>query len=168
MKFSEKLKKLRQEQNITQDDLADKSFVTRTAISKWETDNGYPSIESLKLLSKLFSVTVDELISDEDIKIKEDLELKRSKTNHIIALVGLALALISSVCLFFVENAILYGAVVGLALIGACIYFGFTQLSLAYYRDKKLSKKQSAYRSFREIFSAVVLFLVLFSTVSNI
>ena len=107
MKFSEKLKKLRQEQNLTQDDLADKIFVTRTAISKWETDNGYPSIESLKLLSRLFSVTVDELISDEDIKIKEDLEFKRSKTNHIIALVGLALALISSVCLFFVENAIL-------------------------------------------------------------
>lgn len=48
--FSEKLKKLRQEQNLTQDDLADKIFVTRTAISKWETDNGYPSIENLKLL----------------------------------------------------------------------------------------------------------------------
>ena len=50
MMFSEKLKKLRQEQNLTQDDLADKIFVTRTAISKWETDNGYPSIENLKLL----------------------------------------------------------------------------------------------------------------------
>ncbi len=50
MKFSETLKKLRQEQNLTQDDLADKIFVTRTAISKWETDNGYPSIENLKLL----------------------------------------------------------------------------------------------------------------------
>ena len=50
MNFSETLKKLRQEQNLTQDDLADKIFVTRTAISKWETDNGYPSIENLKLL----------------------------------------------------------------------------------------------------------------------
>lgn len=76
MKFSEKLKKLRKENNLTQDELADKLFVTRTAVSKWETDNGYPSIESLKLLSNLFHTTIDELISDEDIENKKHLEDK--------------------------------------------------------------------------------------------
>ena len=168
MKFSEKLKKLRQEKNLTQDDLAEKIFVTRTAVSKWETDNGYPSIESLKLLAKLFSTTIDDLISEEDIKIKEDLELKNSKINHYISLGGLGIAVVCAICLYFIKNAILFGVVTALAILGACLYFTFTQLSLTYYKDKKLSKKQIAYNKFREVLSAVLIFLVLFAVVRNI
>ncbi len=168
MKFSEKLKKLRQEKNLTQDDLAEKIFVTRTAISKWETDNGYPSIESLKLLAKLFSTTIDDLISEEDIKIKEDLELKNSKINHYIALGGLGVSIICAICLYFIRNAILFGVITALAILGACLYFTFTQLSLTYYKDKKLTKKQLAYNKFREILSAILVFLVLFAVVRNI
>ena len=63
MTFGEKLKKLRTDKNLTQDELAEKIYVTRTAISKWETDKGYPSIDSLKQLSNLFEVSIDELIS---------------------------------------------------------------------------------------------------------
>ena len=88
MKFSDKLKKLRKENNLTQDELADKLFVTRTAVSKWETDNGYPSIESLKLLSKLFHTTIDELISDEDIKNKKHLEDKIAKNFVVADMIG--------------------------------------------------------------------------------
>lgn len=168
MKFSEKLKKLRQEQNLTQDDLAEKIFVTRTAVSKWETDNGYPSIESLKLLAKLFNTTIDELISEEDIEIKEDLELKNSKINHYIALGSFGISVICAVCLFFINNAILFGAITGIGILGACLYFTFTQLSLTYFKDKKLSKKQIAYNKFREILSAVLIFLVLFAVIRNI
>lgn len=168
MKFSEKLKKLRQEKNLTQDDLAEKIFVTRTAISKWETDNGYPSIESLKLLAKLFSTTIDDLISEEDIKIKEDLGLKNSKINHYIALGGLGVSIICAICLYFIRNAILFGVITALAILGACLYFTFTQLSLTYYKDKKLTKKQLAYNKFREILSAILVFLVLFAVVRNI
>lgn len=47
MDLSEKLQKLRKENNLTQEDLAKKLFVSRTAISKWETGRGMPSIESL-------------------------------------------------------------------------------------------------------------------------
>ncbi len=168
MKFSEKLKKLRQGKNLTQDDLAEKIFVTRTAISKWETDNGYPSIESLKLLAKLFNTTIDDLISEEDIKIKEDLELKNSKINHYIALGGLGVSIVCAICLYFIKNAILFGVITGLAILGTCLYFTFTQLSLTYYKNKKLTKKQLAYNKFREIMSAVLVFLVLFAVVRNI
>ena len=168
MKFSEKLKKLRQERNLTQDDLAEKIFVTRTAVSKWETDNGYPSIESLKLLAKLFNTTIDDLISEEDIKIKEDLELKNSKINHYIALGGLGVSIVCAICLYFIKNAILFGVITGLAILGTCLYFTFTQLSLTYYKNKKLTKKQLAYNKFREIMSAVLVFLVLFAVVRNI
>ena len=168
MKFSEKLKQLRNSNNFTQDDLAEKIFVTRTAVSKWETDNGYPSIQSLKLLAEMFNTTIDELISEEDMKIKEDLELKNSKINQYIALGGLGIAVVCAICLFFIKNAILFGMITALAILGACLYFTFTQLSLTYYKDKKLTKKQLAYNKFREILSAILIFLVLFAVVRNI
>ena len=79
MTFGEKLKKLRSDNELTQDELAEKIFVTRTAISKWETDKGYPSIDSLKQLSNLFGVSIDELISDADVENKRLLDDKKSK-----------------------------------------------------------------------------------------
>ena len=108
MKFSEKLKKLRAENNLTQDDLADKIFVTRTAVSKWETDNGYPSIESLKLLAKLFGTSVDELISKEDIEQKEKLDKNKNKTHFVISLVCFAIALAFSLAGAFTEYKFLF------------------------------------------------------------
>lgn len=68
MVFGEKLKSLRRQNGLTQEDLAQKVFVTRTAVSKWETGGGYPSIDSLKLIAELFGTTIDELISDEDVQ----------------------------------------------------------------------------------------------------
>lgn len=161
MKFSEKLKKLRMENHITQDDLADKIFVTRTAVSKWETDNGYPSIESLKLLANLFHTTIDELISEQDIQSKANLEEKGSKINHIIALVGLAVALAFSVGMIFIKNNIVQNLFVALGIAGSAIYLTFTELSLNFYRDKFLTKKQRLYFKSREIFGALLLCLVL-------
>ena len=68
MKFGEKIKKLRSDNNMTQEDLAQKLFVTRTAVSKWETDKGLPGIDSLKSIADLFHISIDELISDDDIQ----------------------------------------------------------------------------------------------------
>ena len=67
MKLCEKLVKLRKESGMTQEELAEKIFVTRTAVSKWENDKGYPGIDSLKLLSRLYGISLDELISEEDV-----------------------------------------------------------------------------------------------------
>ena len=67
MEFNEKLQKLRKEQNLTQEELAEKLFVSRTAISKWESGRGYPSIDSLKVIAKFFHITIDELIGSEEI-----------------------------------------------------------------------------------------------------
>lgn len=67
MTFGETIKKLRTDNGLTQDELAKKIYVTRTAISKWESDRGFPNIESLKAISKYFSVSLDELLSGEEI-----------------------------------------------------------------------------------------------------
>ena len=80
MTFGEKLKKLRTEKCLTQDELAEKFYITRTAISKWESDRGYPNIDSLKQISKFFSVRVDELISgDELLTIAEEDNRQKEK-----------------------------------------------------------------------------------------
>lgn len=73
MEFSEKLQELRKSRSMTQEELAESLFVSRTAISKWESGRGYPSIDSLKEISRFFSVTIDDLIcSDEMITVAEN------------------------------------------------------------------------------------------------
>lgn len=67
MEFSEKLQELRKSRGLTQEELAEALYVSRTAISKWESGRGYPSIDSLKEISKFFSVTIDDLLSGEKL-----------------------------------------------------------------------------------------------------
>ena len=67
MTFGEKLKKLRIDKKLTQDELAEILYVSRTAVSKWESGRGFPNIESLKAISKYFSITVDDLLSGEEL-----------------------------------------------------------------------------------------------------
>ena len=63
MEFNEKLQKLRKEKGITQEELSEELYVSRTAISKWESGRGYPNIDSLKAISEYFSVSIDDLLS---------------------------------------------------------------------------------------------------------
>lgn len=86
MEFNEKLQNLRKQKGITQEELAEELFVSRTAISKWESGRGYPSIDSLKGISDFFDVTVDELLSSEEIMIiaQEDSDNKSSKIKDLI------------------------------------------------------------------------------------
>ena len=73
MEFNEKLQELRKSKSMTQEELAEVLFVSRTAISKWESGRGYPSLDSLKEISKFFSVSIDELICMEEIiSVAED------------------------------------------------------------------------------------------------
>ncbi len=65
MKISEKIQYLRKEQGMSQDKLAESLNISRQAISKWESGQNYPDIENLKILSKLFNITIDQLVHDE-------------------------------------------------------------------------------------------------------
>ena len=67
MEFHEKLQELRKRRGLTQEELAEELFVSRTAISKWESGRGYPNIESLKEISAYFSVSIDDLLSGEKL-----------------------------------------------------------------------------------------------------
>ena len=67
MEFGEKLQELRKQKNLTQDELANALFVSRTAVSKWESGRGYPSIDSLRTIAGYFNLTIDELLSSDEL-----------------------------------------------------------------------------------------------------
>ena len=86
MDLNEKLIALRKEKGWTQEQLAEALYVSRTAVSKWESGRGFPGIASLKAISELFSVPVDELLSNKElIKVAEtDVKERTDKTSSII------------------------------------------------------------------------------------
>ena len=67
MEFHEKLQELRKQKGMTQEELAKELYVSRTAVSKWESGRGYPGIDSLKAIAAFFSVTVDQLLSTDQV-----------------------------------------------------------------------------------------------------
>ena len=82
MELNEKLQGLRKQKGLTHEELAEVLFVSRTAISKWESGRGYPNIESLKAISKFFGVTIDELLSGDELLTIAEKDTKQ-KEKHI-------------------------------------------------------------------------------------
>lgn len=120
MEFNEKLQELRNKKGLTQQELAEKLYVSRTAVSKWESGRGYPSINSLRDIAKFFSVTVDELISPcEALDIAEqDGEKKKNNIRDMIyGLLDMCATLFFFVPFFAVrlENAVVSASLIGIS-----------------------------------------------------
>ena len=99
MEFHEKLQELRKSRNITQEELAQALFVSRAAISKWESGRGYPSIDSLKELSRFFSVTIDELIASGEALSAAEAD-QRATAGRYVAFLCNALDILTAILLF--------------------------------------------------------------------
>ena len=94
---------MRKQKDLTQEELAEALFVSRTAISKWESGRGYPNIDSLKAIAKFFDVTVDELISTEQVLsiAQEDQKKKENRIRSLVfGLLDLSVALFLFLPLF--------------------------------------------------------------------
>ena len=99
MEFCEKLQELRKNRTMTQEELAEALYVSRTAISKWESGRGYPSIDSLKEISRFFGVTIDELIcADEMVSMAEN--EKREYIHKYVSLICSILDIFYAMLLF--------------------------------------------------------------------
>ena len=103
MEFHEKLQELRKSKGLTQEELAEGLYVSRTAISKWESGRGYPSIDSLKEISNYFSITIDELLSGDKLLSIAEKENKDNLRNMCDLLSG-----ILDVCAFILIVLPLY------------------------------------------------------------
>ena len=107
MTLGEKLKKLRADNGFTQEELAEKLYVTRTAISKWESNRGCPNIDALKEISKFFSVSIDDLLSSNELLTIAEEDSKQKETrfkDFVYALLDLSVAMLLFLP-FFADNA---------------------------------------------------------------
>lgn len=96
MEIGEKIRALRTDAGLTQDELAAKLLVTRTAVSKWETGKSWPGVDSLKLIADEFGVTIDSLVSDEDVRSKRETEDKQSLRLYFAAVACAVVAIIAA------------------------------------------------------------------------
>lgn len=96
MELCEKLQELRKRRALTQEELAAALYVSRTAISKWESGRGYPNIDSLKAISRFFGVTIDDLLSGEELlSLAEEAQQQQAANdrNLVFALLDISMAL---------------------------------------------------------------------------
>ena len=74
MEIGKQIRKYRTSQKWSQDDLADRIFVTRQTISNWENDRNYPDIRRLVLLSTVFGISLDILVKGDVQEMKEQID----------------------------------------------------------------------------------------------
>ena len=133
MELHQKLQELRKQKGITQEELAKRLFVSRTAVSKWESGRGYPGIESLKAIAKFYSITVDQLLSaDEVLTIaEEDGKQKESRLRDLVfGLMDVSSAMLLFLPFFAQENEGKVQAVSLLSLQGVQPYLKYTFMTL--------------------------------------
>lgn len=166
MTLGEKLVYLRKEKNITQSELAVKIYVSRNAISKWETNHGIPNIDNLVLLAKIFDVSIDELINEENLEEIEKANYKRYTIYSFI-----------NVLAYFVLNGLIFSLLpdnnnwFSLALIMFLRIFSIVFMvvvDVMFLRKKFLSKKQKRLAKKIDIFFIVIFLLVMVVSVVTI
>lgn len=100
MELGKQIKKYRQNAKISQEELADRIYVSRQTISNWENDKNYPDIHSLVLLSEVFQISMDTLIKGDIETMKEIInkeaiiELNRYSTVYAILLITVVVSAI--------------------------------------------------------------------------
>ena len=80
MELGQRLKDLRSKNNITQEEFADRLYVSRQTVSSWENDKSYPDIHSLLMISEIFNISLDDLVKG-DIEIMEE-KINQSTVNN--------------------------------------------------------------------------------------
>ena len=125
MEIGKQIKKHRTALGLSQDEFADKIFVTRQSVSNWENDKNYPDINSLVLMAEVFGISLDSLVNG-DIEImnekikKEDIEyLNKANRRLTLAFVWDFFMLVPMLKLFGIWGAVIFGIVFILGFIEA-------------------------------------------------
>lgn len=112
MNFSKQLKKHRELNHFSQEMLAEKIYVTRQTISKWENDKSYPDIHNLVALSILFDITLDELVKGDIVSMKNMIrnnQMTKDTRNMVLFLLLAFIVGIPSFLFFGLKGSLLFG-----------------------------------------------------------
>ncbi len=143
MDIGNRIKKYREHINLSQEGLADKVYVSRQTISNWENNKSYPDINSLKLLTSIFDVSLDEFIKGDIEEMKKKIneyDLKEYNTLSIVFTIELLVILISA-----------YPLLRFLKILGIIIWFIIVILTLfTSIKIEKIYKKNDC-RTYKEI-----------------
>lgn len=168
MELNEKLQELRIRKGITQEELAQALFVSRAAVSKWESGRGCPSVDSLKAIAAYFSVSIDELLSGNELAstAEDSSKTESPHLNTVFALLDLSILLLFFLP-FFAQN--IGGAIETSSLAALhtlplylkfsyCIFVGASVVSCAinFLYRKSVSKKLSIALSVSGLFLFII------------
>ena len=146
MELNEQIKKYRTEINISQEELAEKIFVTRQSISNWENGKTYPDIHSLLLLSSLFGISLDQLVKGdieimkEEIKKEEIAKMNRYGKIYTIMLIATAISAVPLFMWLGVWAFIPWGIIWAISM-----YFAFKIEKVKKYNDVQTYKEIVAF-----------------------
>ncbi|HBG6317425.1 TPA: helix-turn-helix transcriptional regulator [Clostridioides difficile] len=134
MELSKQIKKYRLEANLSQDELAEKIFVSRQTISNWENDKSYPDVKSLLLVSEVFQISLDNLIKGDVARMRKEIdeqERLRFRKDSIVSTILLLAVILSTVPLAMLFGW--YGIAISVFLAIATLFYG---LRVARYEKK--------------------------------
>ena len=123
MQLYQKIQKLRKENNMTQADLADKLYVSRQAVQKWESGITTPDVSKLPELAKIFNVTVDYLLDvneesyinpeekkEEEIRKDEGVSIKRQRSMlDYLLMIPFGMSVVTGLLMFFLIGGLMVG-----------------------------------------------------------
>ena len=173
MELSEKIQTLRKKRGLTQEEFANMLFVSRTAVSKWETGRGIPSMDSLQMIAKIFNLTLDSLISADEIivvaKNENKAKIRRLKFN-VTALLNIAVILTVILPIYKTQlNGVFYSVplysingwltIVFWLLTALLAIMGFAQILICKYDNPKLKFTTVIISDIINIFAVLVLIL---------
>lgn len=147
MDIGSRMKKYREEQNISQEELALKIFVSRQTISNWETDKSYPDIKSLIMLSNIFNVSLDNFIKKDIEEMRKIIDSKKIKEFNVMSyvfLVEMLVLIISAYPLFKL-----------LDFIGFIIWISLYIISFGTARIIERFKKENNIQTYKEIIAFI-------------
>lgn len=145
MQLNKQIKKYRIEANLSQEELADKLFVSRQTISNWENDKSYPDVNSLLLISEVFHISLDHLIKGDVEEMKKEIDvqehMKFQKDSIIFTIIFIAILILPIPLTILLEW---YGFLLYLMIVGIGLYYAV--------RIEKYKKKHDI-QTYKEIIS---------------
>ena len=124
MELGKQIKKYRMEAKLSQEELADKVFVSRQTISNWENDKNYPDINSLVLMSEVFNVSLDHLIKGDLERMKKEIDTQEyaefQKDSTMFSILFIALLIVPVPLVMILEW---FGMVLYVGLFAVGMYF---------------------------------------------